>query len=291
MSKNRQTISMNINTTHWVPGTNKYRLNFLQPLDCRNNNATVPLYQYGIYNSSYNISSALNNNQFTINWLGTSYNCTIPDGYYSISDLNIVLQYNLTKNKLYCYNTTNSSQVVYNFALSVNASRYGVQLDINYIPASTATFWNNYSQPVTPGWTKPTVNTYPSITFSTNLEKLLGFDTTITTYPATTTVPTGETSKSFLSPTYPILSPVFTYILTCNLVHNKLSNIPNLFHQIPLDKGYGQLLCNTLPIGTGLSCNQTQHNYLEICLYDQDYKNLQMVDPELTLTVLITFDV
>ena len=72
------------------------------------------------------------------------------------------------------------------------------------------------------------MNTYPMITFSTNLEKLLGFDTTITTYPRTTTVPAGESSKSFLSPTYPILSPVFTYILTCNLVHNKLSNIPNL---------------------------------------------------------------
>ena len=288
--KSRQTISMNLNTTHWVPGTNKYRLNFLQPLDCRNNNATVALYQYGIYNSSYNISVALNNNTFSFNWLGTVHSCTIPDGYYSISDLNVIIQYNLTKNKLYCFNTTNASQVVYNFALSVNASRYGVQLDINYIPASTNTFWNSYTQPATPGWSKPSVNTYPTITFNTNLEKLLGFDTTITTYPASSTVGS-ESSKSFLSPTYPILSPVFTYILTCNLVHNKLSNVPNLFHQVPLDKPYGSLLCATLPIGTGLTCNATQHNYLEICLLDQEYKPLQMVDPELTLTILISLDI
>jgi len=288
--KKRSTVQLSINTTHWQSGTNRYRLPFAQPLDLRGRNAKLSMYQYGVYNSTYNISSALNNNTFTINWLGQSVVCTIPDGFYSVSDLNIVIQFNLTKNKFYCFNTTNSSQVIFNFALSVNTARYAVQLDVNYIPASTATFWTTYSQPATPGWTKPTVNTYPTITFSTNLEKLLGFDTSITTYPASTTVGT-ESSKSFLSVTYPVLSPIFTYIVTCNLINNRLSQVPNLFHQIPLNKAYGQLLNETLGATEGLSCEETTFNYLEISFLDQNYNFLQRADPDMTMSVLLTMDI
>ena len=290
MSVRRETLSLNINTTHWVQGTNRYRLNFAQPLNLKGKNATVALYQYGVYNSSYNISTRLQNNTFTIKWLGTDYLCMIDDGYYSISDLNIVIQYHLTRNKLYCVNTTNASQVIYNFALSVNNSRYKVQLDCNYIPASSNTFWNTYSLPSSAPWTKPGSNTYPQIVFSTNLEKLLGFNTVIDTYPLTTTVGS-ESSKSFLSVTYPILSPVFTYLLTCNLISNKLSQVQNLFHQIAIDKPFGQLLTGTLPISTGLSCDDAMTNFIEITFLDQEYNSLQMVDPEITLTILLMMDV
>jgi hypothetical protein len=290
MSVLRETLSLNINTTHWIPGTNRYRLPFAKPLNLKGRNATVALYQYGVYNSSYNISTRLQNNTFTIKWRGVDYQCVIDDGYYSISDLNIVLQYHLTKNKLYCINTTNTSQVIYNFSLSVNNSRYAVQLDCNYIPASTSTFWNTYSLPSGATWTKPSAHTYPQLVFSTNLEKLLGFNTAIDTYPLTTTVGT-ESSRSFLSVTYPILSPVFSYLLTCNLISNKLSQVQNLFHQIAIDKPFGQLLAGTLPISTGLTCDDALTNYIEITFLDQDYNSLQMVDPEITLTILLMMDV
>jgi hypothetical protein len=288
--KKRSTVQLSINTTHWQSGTNRYRLPFAQPLDLRGRNAKLSMYQYGIYNSTYNISSALQNNTFYITWLGATKECVIPDGFYSVSDLNVVLQFNLTKNKYYCINTTNSSQVVFNFALSVNSARYAVQLDINFIPASTSTFWSTYSQPSTPGWTKPSVNTYPTIIFNTNLEKLLGFDTSIVAYPSSTTVGT-ESSKSFLSVTYPVLSPIFTYIVTCNLINNRLSQIPNLFHQIPLNKAYGQLLNETLGSSEGLTCEDTTFNYLEISFLDQNYNFLQRADPDMTMSVLLTMDV
>ena len=289
MTTERQTMQISINTNNWISGTNKYRLNFAQPLDLRGKHAKLALFQYGIYNSTYNISSALNNNTFYITWLGATRECIIPDGYYTVSELNIMLQFHLTKNKFYCTNSTNSSQVIYNFALSVNTSRYAIQLDVNYIPASTSTFWNSYILPPSPGWTKPTVNTYPTIIFSNGLKKILGFDTTVTSYPSSTTVGT-ESSKSFLSTTYPVISPIFTYILTCNLINNKLSQVPNMFHQIPLDQGFGKLLTGTLQ-GEGLTCEETQYNFLEIAFLDQNYNYLQRCDPDMTLSLLLTMDI
>ncbi len=77
-------LTININTSHWLAGSNKYRYYFTSPLDLTKASAKLSMYQYGIYNSTFNITSAYNNNTYSIIWTnGTVYNFTIPDGYYS----------------------------------------------------------------------------------------------------------------------------------------------------------------------------------------------------------------
>lgn len=60
---------ININTSNYVSG-NKYSYKFPTPVKFQN--CSVSLYQFNMYNSTYNISAALGNNTYSINWLGTT---------------------------------------------------------------------------------------------------------------------------------------------------------------------------------------------------------------------------
>ncbi len=278
---------VNINTTHWVTGTNRYRLNFSSPLDLRGKKASLCMYQYGIYNSTYNISSKLGNNTYQIKWTnGTVYDCVMPDGYYSFSDINLNIQYNLVKNKLYLQNTTNASQVLYYISVSTNTIQYASQIDINYVPTTLPT---GFQIPTGATWTMPASNTYPQLILNTGLRKLFGFKTQ-TSFPVSQSAGSTPVNVGFISDTFPILSPIFTYMLTCNMISSNVSPVPTLFYQIPLTKGFGSLISETVIDQTGLSINSSIYNFIEITLLDQDYNTLSLIDPELTISVVIEIE-
>jgi hypothetical protein len=98
---------ISINTTHYV-GNNMYRLKLPKSVQFKKGDK-LSLYSFSMYNSFYNISaSQYGNTQITFTWFdGTVYNWTIPDGYYSLSDLNLWLQQQFIINKLYCVNSNN----------------------------------------------------------------------------------------------------------------------------------------------------------------------------------------
>jgi hypothetical protein len=275
---------VNLNTTHWVTGTNRYRLNFSSPLDLRGKKASLCMYQYGIYNSTYNISSKLGNNTYQIKWVnGTVYNCTMPDGYYDFSAINLNIQYNLVKNKLYLQNTTNASQVLYYISVSANTIQYASEININHLPSTLPT---GYQIPTGATWSMPTNATYPQLILSSGLRKLFGFKEQ-TSFPLSQSAGPMPVNVGFISDTFPILSPIFTYMLTCNMISSNVSPVPTLFYQIPLTKSFGSLISETVIDQTGLSINSSIYNFIEITLLDQDYNTLSLIDPELTISVVI----
>ncbi|KAJ1436705.1 hypothetical protein B484DRAFT_302063, partial [Ochromonadaceae sp. CCMP2298] len=143
-----------LSTNNWIPGTNRYRYNFAQPLDLRKSDASISLFQYSVFNSTFNISESLNNNKFTISWpqlinRGTSkdvtvkgsgnnivgtIDVTIDNGYYSIEELNVYLQFVCLKYRLYLQASNNASKIMYFLSFSENAIRYASQLNVNYLP-------------------------------------------------------------------------------------------------------------------------------------------------------------
>ena len=63
-----------------------------------------------MYNRTFNITSDRGNNVILFVWnIGgtTTYTWTIPDGYYSVSDLNYYVQNQCISNNLYCISGTN----------------------------------------------------------------------------------------------------------------------------------------------------------------------------------------
>ena len=277
-------LKININTTNWIPGTNRYRLNFSSPFDLRGKTASLCMDQYGIYNSTYNISSKLGNNTYTIKWVnGAFYNITMPDGYYDFNAINLNIQYNLIRNKLYLENINNTSQVLYYISVNANSIQYASEINISYVPSVMPT---GFQIPTGANWTLQTTNKYPQLILSEGLRKLFGFKTQLT-FPASQTVPATPVNAGFISNGYPVLSPVFTYMLTCNMVSSNVSPVPTLFYQIPLTKSFGSLISETVSQSNGVTINPTIYNFIEITLLDQEYNTLNLIDPEVTISLII----
>ena len=90
-----------------------------------------------MYNNTLNITEERGNNLISFIWsVGspTTYTWTIPDGYYSVNDLNYYIQNQCISNTLYCISGTN---FVYFLELETNPVRYSIQLSSFPIPTAT----------------------------------------------------------------------------------------------------------------------------------------------------------
>lgn len=291
MSKGRNTIQLNINTTHYIAGTNRFRYVLPAPMDLTKNNPTVAISHYAVYNSTYNISSALGNNKYSIKWVdGTTKEFVIDDGYYSFSDLNLNLQYNMASEKWFLQNTTTSSQAYYFIACQANNIQYKSEIDIFYVPS---TMPSGYAIPSGATWTLPAQPTYPQITLSAGLQSIFGI-TSQSVMPDSQTIQTTATgvpkNLTYLSNTYPVLSPVFVYVVGCNLISNSVNANPTIFAQIPLTASYGEMITQTFSVSKMLTVSKGKYTFIELTLYDQNLTPLVLVDPEISLSLMLEFD-
>jgi hypothetical protein len=289
--KKRMTTQIVMNSPNWVAGTNRYRYNFSQPVDFSKNNAQVAISQYAVYNSTYNISSSLQNNTYTIIWTnGASVTVTIPDGYYSFSDLDLHLQFTMSTQGWYLVSTTNSSQASFFLSTTVNSIQYRAQINTYCLQTAMP---SGLTYPAGATWTLPTTPTYPQLILSPGLQRLYGM-LTQSTFPLSQTPPVENGStvlyQSFLSTSYPILSPVFCYVLGLNLVNSGLAANPTIVTQIPLTAAYGSLITNTLPISVMFDVCPGKYSFVELSIYDQNLSPLVLVDSEICVNLVLSWD-
>ncbi len=290
---NRMRVPITLNTTNYV-ANNKFSYKFPNALDLTNNNASLGISDYAIYNSTFNISSTLGNNTYTIKWIdGTTQSFTIPDGYYSFSDLNANLEYNMYNQKWYLQSTstsTGTSQLVqYFIAFVTNSIQYKSEIDVYYVDIASGSMWNSYAIPTGATWTKPTSQTYPQIILSSGLMKIFGFSSQ-STFPSSQTVTPANTNYVALSNTYPVLSPIFAYVIGVNMINNKTNQNPTVLSQIALSAGYGSLISNTIQPNF-ITCQKGKYQSLDVFLYDQNLSPLNLQDPELAITFVLEIDV
>ena len=131
---------------------------------------------------------------------------TIPDVYYSASDLNSFLQSQMYANNLYV-TSNNGANTIYFYEIVRNSVRYSIQLNSYYIPTSANATTLGYSLPSGATWAFPTTNKTPQLTFNTAFGSLIGM--TAQTYPSTVQ----STNVSQISTITPIISPVNSYVL------------------------------------------------------------------------------
>jgi hypothetical protein len=237
--KTRSVQTITINTTHWVSNTNRYRFTFPTQVDLTRCRPALGVSQIALYNSVANISAALGNNTFTITWVdATSKTFTIPDGYYDSTALNLFVQFCCAQQGWYLQSSTTTSQAIYFIQITANSTVYALEVDVYVVPK---TLPSGYTLPSNATWSLPTATAgrFPQITFCSGLLTLLGFSHSVTTYPSSRTPPSNGsggtlTTQSFLSVTYPLLSPTFCIQLGCNLVSSGFQVNGGIFHQVPL---------------------------------------------------------
>ena len=273
---------ISINTTHYV-GNNMYRLKLPKAVQFKKGDK-LSLYSFSMYNSFYNISaSQYGNTQITFQWFdGTIYNWTIPDGYYSLSDLNLWLQQQFIINKLYCVNS-NNSQNIYFVQFQTNSVLYKAQIDVYFMPSSSNATLYGYQKPSGATWNFPASNLMNKITINSNLKPYFGFSTQ-TTFGEITPAQ----NMNYLSDITPTISPVFSIYIGCNLIVSEFNQIANLFSQFPISAAYGNLIKIESTIDSQISIKEGIYSDIIITLWDQENNALQFQDNDLTLFLIIT---
>ncbi len=269
-----------INSSNYVQNSgNKYVYNFPQT-SYFSAGSGIGVSNISIYNSIQNITQKRGNNVVTLNWLGTNYTFIFPDGYYSVSDINFFLQQQCILNGLYV--TANSgADNVYFFELVVNSIRYSTSLNFYSIPTDAQATSLGYTKPANATWTYPVSPQTPSLSFGQPFGNLIGF--TFGTYPPTVQ----STNIQYLSTSTPVISPVDSLILTCNLINSKYSVPNNILFTVPITTALGTII--QVGISSIVFNDILPQNFssLEITIFDQLFNPVVLLDKELTLTLVI----
>ena len=78
----------------------KFRLSLLDKLNLKNRNKNIALVNLSIYYTWKNIKSAYNNNKFKISVPTWNDTCDLPDGSYSIKDIQDYLEFIIKKHEI-----------------------------------------------------------------------------------------------------------------------------------------------------------------------------------------------
>lgn len=245
----------------------------------------VALDSLSIYYSWPSITAANANNTFTYTWIdGNPYTITVPDGFYTITDLNSYLQYKLIANNHYMETSTGS--YVYFFNFSSNTTKYAIQLDVSPVPTSATATTNGWTVPGTATWSLPASSTLPQLTIpaSNSIKDIIGF--TAGTYP-----PTGSTSStsvySHTSDYTPQVTPVSSVVVTCSLLNNPYSIPNNLLYSFAPNATYGSQINILPPTPTFVDMQGGKVAEFSLTFLDQNFKKLPIKDTNVVILLNI----
>lgn len=206
-----------------------------------------------LYYSWLNITSELNNNvfQYIFPTSGGSVTRTIviPDGFYTLRDLNTFLQFKFIEFGDYAKNAVGEN--VYFIQISENQTRYAVQVDCLPVPTSAQATSLGYIQAPNGGY--PASATTPQLVVLNNsFQVYLGFNAG--TYPSSPQ----STTYSVLSQNTPEVSHVNVVLMKCNVVNNPLalpsdviySFAPNAPFASVITPNINELVWNTIQKGS-----------------------------------------
>jgi hypothetical protein len=269
-----------LNQTNLIPSTlnNVYRYAF--PGSAAFKGSKVAVSNIQIYYSWVNISASANNNTLSMIFpvgAGTvTVAVTIPDGTYTVADLNSYLQSIMVANGYYLVDAMGN--FVYYMELVENGVRYAIQLNTFPVPTALPVGYTN------PGaWSLPVTGNTPQLVIpATDIVQLLGFPAG--TYPT----PAQTTAYSTLSTTVPQLSPVSSVVVGCNLVNNKLANPRSIIYSFsPGGVTYGSLIQSNAYQYSWVDIQDGTYSSIDISFYDQNYNNLAILDTNIVIFLLI----
>jgi len=278
------TFTIVLNSNNVVPNTynTQYRYNFINGNFKIDNGSEMCISSIVIPYSWFNISQTYGNNSFSFTFPQTSgvvtYNVTIPDGFYSVSDLNNFFQNYCITNGLYLINA--SGQYVYYMVFTVNATVYGNQILFYPVPTSLPTGYTAPSNWVGfPASTLCPTLTIPAQTGLTSLGIFLGFSSG--TYGGT------ALANSVASNQTPVGSTVNSLIARSNIVNNNVTMPSDIIDSVPINSAFGSNINYTPPFEKWVSIKEGTYNNLTVSFSDQNFNQIYAKDSNTTITLII----
>jgi hypothetical protein len=239
--------------------------------------------------SWYNVSYFYQNTDFNIIFprgagLTTTVNISLPDGFYTVDDINSYIRQKCIENNWYLINS--SGNYVYYIDLSYNISAYKIELLTFLVPTSLPVGW------VDPGWGGGTAGSgLPTVTRCTqfvvldnNFKILIGFNPG--TYPTATPVPPNSFSK--LSDFTPLGSNVNSIIMRCNLVSNPVTMPSDIVDSFAISNAsFGSNINYNASFEKWVRLSPGVFQNLTITLQDEQFNDIKMLDPNSVITINI----
>jgi hypothetical protein len=260
-----------LNSGNFVVGSdNKMVLTLAGGADLRG--LQVSLQSAAIPYSWFNVTARRGNNSFSYLWNGAPFVITIPDGFYSVSQLSEFMQFEMFDNGHYLLD--DNAEPVYFLSLAVNPVYYRVTLTATQVPSVL---------PV--GWTNPTAITLndlcPQLQVADVLfGALIGFS--VGTYPAAQT-----TTTSLNGDLVPNVTVYSSISIETNMVNNKIQNNRTIFNFVPTGS-FGNYI--TVEPRSPVKFDVIARNYttIEVEFRDQLGAPLIMNDKDVTVALLLT---
>jgi hypothetical protein len=233
--------------------------------------AKISLSSVSLFYSWFNITEEFGNQTFSFTFTDgtgvTTYNVTIPDGYYSVTTLNEYLQNYMISQGLFLVDA--SGNYVYYLEFIENPTYYAVQFNAYPFPTALPAGYSNPN-----GLTFPATATTPAlIVNSQGFADILGF--TLGTYPN----PTQATVYSKLSDTTPRLNPVDNIVMRCNLLRNNISNPPDILYSLSAaGTAFGDLITDKPNELLWIDINEGFYNSITISFVDQEFRPVKFQD-------------
>jgi hypothetical protein len=242
--------------------------------------ARMALSKLSIYYSWQSITSALGNNTFSlvvpVGASTTTITLTLPDGSYSVSDINSYIQDQLIANGI-GYLVDGDGNYVYYFQMQENSVFYAVQLNAFVCPDVLPSGYTN------PGsWTLPTSAQTGQFVIPEAFGVTIGF--TAGDYPSSAEI----TDYSVTSDLIPQLSPVSSVIILCDALYNTMAQPNTVLYSFSPDVTYGSII-NVQPPNF-MWCKVTDGYYsgFKIRFVDQSFMPVTILDTNITLMLLIS---
>ena len=244
-------------------------------------NRKVALSYCSIYKQFNNISLEYNNSKITITWIdGVDYDITIPDGNYTISQINNFLQFYMVTNKLYLIDASNPTSLLFYLELVTNPTLYGSQFNFYPVPNAQLATTLGFIKPDGATWSLPSSKKNLQISFNADFGSLIGFS-------GGNYGDAPHTNTSVNSDKTPQIAKVNSLLIRSNLVNNEITIIPDILSAMDLAGDYGDLLVKS--IGQLLYSNISANNFSEIIVYfsDQNFNKLKIKDTEVCINLSI----
>lgn len=257
--------------------TSKMTVRFPYPQEFKNKR--IALSQLIMPYSFFNITSLYGNNTFSYKVGGVDFPITIPDGFYSVSDIQGFFEFTMKANGHYLVDSDGTD--IFYIRFDVNLVVYGITLTATPVPASLPAGWTNPAASlVLDGFVPQLV--VPSTTFG----NLIGFPSQTFPVSATETT-TQQANNAFVGQ----ISPTTAILLHCNLVtENQMSNFPDVIKAFVPNVSFG----NYFTIEPSrLDFNRIadgKYSFLELSFTDQLNRPLDVKDLEASVISVVIAD-
>lgn len=273
-----------LNSTNVVSGSNNtgFRYNFIGG-NFRAEGMEICISALTIPYAWYNVSSAYGNNTFSISFPttaspSTTVAVTLPDGFYSVADIQNYIQQICIANGFYLINA--GGQYVFYTYLTYSATFYKVQLVQTPVPIVLPTGWTTPAN--FQGFNAAVLTPTLVLAASGSIAPIIGFAPG-TSFPAAPSA----TAVNFLSTSTPVGSTVNSLIMRCSLVSNNIVSPSDILDGFPINSTFGSNITYDPSFEKWVAMKDGTFSSLTLTLVDQNLNSIVSLDPNVAITLMI----